>query len=178
MSTRQPTESCLVDFWSQFSQRELLVIMQVRVIRTVICSAGVILLITGVAKLVSSFGNARILQYPDPILCISFRQVLLIVGTIELIIALACFYGKQTGLQAALIAWLATNFLVYRLGLTWVDYQKPCSCLGNLTEALHIPPQTANSLMRIILGYLLMSSYSTLFWLWRKHKKGTAPASA
>jgi hypothetical protein len=60
-----------------------------------------------------------------------------------------------------------------------VGYHKPCSCLGNLTDALHIPPPMADTAMKIILAYLLIGSYATLFWLWRQRKKSApAPASA
>jgi hypothetical protein len=56
----------------------------------------------------------------------------------------------------------------------WVGWHKPCSCLGNLTDALHIPPQTADTAMKIILAYLLIGSYGNLFWLWRQCKKSAA----
>jgi hypothetical protein len=95
------------------------------------------LLLTAVSKLVSAAGSARILQNPDPILSISFRNVFWIVGVIELVIAFVCFLCKRLGLQAGLVAWLATSFLIYRLGLLFVGYYKPCHCLGNLTDALH-----------------------------------------
>jgi hypothetical protein len=42
---------------------------------------------------------------------------------------------------------------------------KPCKCLGNLTDAIHIPPQTAESVMKITLAYLLVGSYVTLFYI-------------
>ena len=32
-------------------------------------------------------------------------------------------------------------------------------------DALHIPPQVADMAMKIILAYLLIGSYATLFWL-------------
>jgi len=44
----------------------------------------------------------------------------------------------------------------------------------NLTDALHIPPQTAEMAMKIILAYLLIGSYATLFWLWRQRKKSVS----
>jgi hypothetical protein len=69
------------------------------------------------------------------------------------------------------LAWLSTSFLIYRFGLVWAGYHKPCPCLGNLTDALHIPPQTADTAMKIILAYLLIGSYATLFWLWRQKWK-------
>lgn len=83
----------------------------------------------------------------------------------ELTVALVCFFANRMAAQVGLLAWLATNLVVYRLGLIWLG-QKPCSCLGNLTDALHIPPQIADTTMKIILGYLLLGSYTTLFWLW------------
>jgi hypothetical protein len=52
-----------------------------------------------------------------------------------------------------------------------------CPCLGNLTDALHITPQTADTAMKIILTYLLIGSYASLFWLWRQRNK-PAPTSA
>jgi cbb3-type cytochrome oxidase subunit 3 len=43
--------------------------------------------------------------------------------------------------------------------------------MGNLADALHIPPQIADTAMKIILAYLLIGSYATLFWLWRQKRK-------
>jgi len=123
---------------------------------------------TATAKLISSFGTARILQMPDPILAIAFRYVFWAVGSLELGMAAICFLSKRITLQAVLVAWLSTNFVVYRLGLFWVGYLKPCSCLGNLTDALHILPETADTCMKIVLGYLLVGSYATLFTLWKQ----------
>ena len=154
--------------------------MRTKLIRLFLNSAGTLVLLTAVVKLFSSFGNARILQNPDPILSISFQKIFWIVGVIELVVACICFFGKRVGLQAGLVAWLATNFVVYRLGLLWIGYHKPCPCLGNLTDALHLPPQTADTAMKIILGYLLLGSYAILFWLWKEKRKThiASPSSA
>jgi hypothetical protein len=146
-------------------------IKQPKLRRFFILSSGGLLFVTAVAKLVSASGNARILQYLDPVLAIPFRNVFWSVGALEIAVALVCFFGKQEMLQAGLIAWLATNFVVYRLGLLWVGYHKPCPCLGNLTEALHISPHTGNTVLKIILAYLLIGSYATLLWLWKHNYK-------
>jgi hypothetical protein len=139
-------------------------------------SAGALLIITAVAKFISACGSARILENGDPILVVPFRYVFLIVGALELTIAFTCFFSRRVGLSAKLVAWLSTNFAFYHLGLLWVGYQRPCSCLGlgNLTDALHIPPQTADTAMKIILAYLLIGSYTSLFWLWRQRKKAVS----
>ena len=149
-------------------------------------SAGAILASTGIAKVWSTHGSVKLLAVADPIFGIPFRWLLLAVGVLELVIAGVCFFSRNKRLATLLVAWLATNFVVYRLGLLWVGYHKPCGCLGNITDALHISPQTADSAIRIVLGYLLVGSYATLFWLWRQSRKtpstppsvGPAPPTA
>ena len=125
-------------------------------IRYFVGSVGTLLLITALAKIVSATGSARILHNSDPILGISFQRVFEIVGSLELIIAMICFFGKNLGIKAGVVAWLATSFLVYRFGLIWVGYTKPCSCMGNLTDALHISPQIADTTLKILLVYLFL----------------------
>jgi len=142
-----------------------------RLSRFFVLSAGAILVLTGLAKLWSAFGHARILDVPTPILGISFSHSMLAVGVLELLIASSCLLGTGRKVSLALIAWLATNFLVYRLGLLWVGYHKPCSCLGNLTDALHISPQAADTAMKIVLAYLLLGSYGCLLWRWRDNRR-------
>jgi hypothetical protein len=93
---------------------------------------------------------------------------MLAVGMVELVIACVCVFAKARQLALGLIAWLATSFVVYRLGLWWMEWRRPCGCLGNLTDALHISPQTAENITKVILAYLLIGSYSILFWQWRQ----------
>ena len=136
-------------------------------------TAGTLLLVAAIAKLISSIGSSHILALPDPIFIISFRLVLFIAGIIELAVGYTCLFHKQAVIRVGLLAVLSTNFMLYRLGLTLIGWHRPCPCLGNLTDALHIPPQTADTAMKIVLAYLLLGSYGTLFWLWRE-KRNTA----
>jgi hypothetical protein len=87
---------------------------------------------------------------------------MLAVGVGELVIASICLFAKSQTMKLWLIAWLATTFVVYRLGLWWIGWKKPCSCLGNLTDALHLSPQAADNLMEVILAYLLIGSHGLL----------------
>lgn len=130
-------------------------------------SAAAILTFTGLAKAWSAFAPIRLLAAADPITGMQFRHLMLAVGVIELVIAFVCLFAKARKLSLALIAWLATSFAVYRLGLWWVGWHRSCGCLGNLTDALHISPQTADNIMKVILAYMLLGSYSILFWQWR-----------
>jgi hypothetical protein len=136
--------------------------MRINLIRYFITSAGILLLVTAAAKLVSSLGSAEILESSDPIFGISFRHLFCVVATVELIVAAICFFDKRLSFRLGFVAWLATIFLGYRITLGLIGYHRPCMCLGNLTDALHISPQIANTVMEIILAYLLIGSYGAL----------------
>lgn len=143
-------------------------------------SAGAILAATGIAKVWSGLGNAKLLEATDPIINIQFGHLMSAAGIMEICIASVCIFGKRKSLGLGFVAWLATSFVFYRLGLRWMDWHRPCSCLGNLTDALHLSPQTADTAMKIILAYLLVGSYTSLFWLWCRNRQmpTASPVSA
>jgi hypothetical protein len=130
-------------------------------------SAGTALFAIGIAKIWSSLGKTKLLMVADPILGVPFGQVMLMVGLLEIGVGLACFVSRRQTVITAVIAWLAINFLVYRLGLWWINWKRPCGCLGHLTDTLGISPQLADSTMKGVLVYLLVGSYALL--LWRLH---------
>ncbi len=43
--------------------------------------------------------------------------------------------------------------------------------MGSLADALHISPETADSIMKIALSYLLIGSFGFLLSEWRQRKK-------
>lgn len=141
-------------------------------------SAGAILAITGIAKIWSGFGNSKFLGLLDPIFGITFGHLMLAVGLAEIAIALVCFFSKRQTLALGLVAWMSTNFVVYRLGLWWMDWHRPCNCLGNLTDALHLSPQTADIIMKVLLAYLIIGSYGLLFWKWKQGRMPTSIVTA
>ena len=151
--------------------------MQRKIISAFVISSGVLLTLTSVSKLISSFGTAPILNTRDPVFLISFDHLFQTVAAVELCVASVCFFGKKRILQVGLIAFLASIFLLYRFGLYWEGYHVLCHCLGNLTDALHIPPQTAETAMAVMLAYMLIGSYLSLFWLWTQRAKVVPSAS-
>ena len=139
--------------------------------RYFVLTAGVIFGITGIAKVISVFGTQMMLLQSDPLIGISFRHLLLLTGVVELAIACLCLFTNKHKLNTLLIAWISTSLVMYRAGLWAMNWQRPCHCLGNLTDVLHISPETADTAMKIILAYLLIGSYATLFWLWKEKRK-------
>jgi hypothetical protein len=133
-------------------------------------SAVVIFAIVGIAKILSASGDAKILAIADPILGLQFGHVMVVVGALELAIAVLCLINRFQGLSTILIAWFATNLLAYRLGLWWIGWRGACKCLGTLMDAIHIPPGVADNIMKVVLAYLFIGSYSILFRQWRANR--------
>lgn len=133
---------------------------------------------TGLAKVISAIGHARVLDAPDPLFGIPLRLVLLLVGQAELFIAFFCLFTKLRNFSLLAVAWVSSNFLVYRLGLWFIDWHQPCGCLGNLTDLLHISPRLADNTMKVMLAYLLVGSYAILLWEWRRRRAGKTAALA
>lgn len=138
-------------------------------IRIFIVSVGVLLLVTGSAKLLSVvIGEVPLLEVTDPIFGIPFRYEFALVGAIELLVAFMCFLRTRTTMQAGLITWLGTVLAIYRLGVWFIGWRLPCSCLGLFSESLHVSPRDTDFLMKTLLTYMLIGGYSSFFWLLRQ----------
>lgn len=141
--------------------------------------AAAALLLTAAAKVISSAGHGKILLSLDPVTGLQFRDLLRIVGGIEAAVALVCIFNRKSWLRAGLVAWLATNFLIYRIALRILGYHKPCTCLGNLTDGLNISPEITDIAMKLVLVYLLIGSYTILVLLlkWKRKSDYSSPAA-
>jgi hypothetical protein len=123
-------------------------------------AAMTLLIITASAKLLMVLGEARILGSADPLISfLSNRQVLFLVGALELWVAYMIYRSPGALLSLSLVAWLSTLFLLYRVGLWGTGFQGTCGCLGNLAEMLGVKPATLDLVVKTMLAYLLVGSY-------------------
>ena len=134
-------------------------------------TSGVLLGITGLAKMWGATGGTKVLAVSDPIVGIPFGRLMLVVGLLEVVIAAVCLLRKGEKLPLLLLAWLATSFAVYRIGLWWMGWHRPCGCMGSLTTALHLSDQAADNITKVVLAYLLIGSYGLLVRQWRQERK-------
>jgi len=147
-------------------------------INSLLLSFAAILTLTGLGKIWSAFGSAKVLGIADPLLGLQFKYLMFVAGALELLLAGLYFFPSNKRLFLYSVAWLSAVILFYRISLTWIGWHQPCSCMGYFAEALHIPARTADTLMIIVLGYLLIGSYSTLFLLWRQRRSASTSMSA
>jgi hypothetical protein len=139
--------------------------MEPKWIRRFILSVGGILLAAALIRFIIATGSAQSLSLPEPMLGIPLRYAVVLVGGFELTVALICLFGKKTGLQVGLLAWLATNFLVYWIGLFWMQCQLQGTCLGSLTDPLHLSRGVTGFVMQFLPLALLLGSYAALLQL-------------
>jgi hypothetical protein len=130
--------------------------------RLFVQSAGTLLALTGVAKLISARGDVRVLDTQDPLLLLDYRWVFILTGAVELILAVFLLCSRRKDCKLPAIAWLASSFAMYRLGLLYLGVTAPCRCLGTLTTALHIPPNTADAWLKGVVFYLVIGSLGIL----------------
>lgn len=136
---------------------------------------GLFFAFTGLAKILSVvIGEAKLLDYPDPVLGIPFRDLLALAAIIELVIALMCALERTRRLALLAIAWLATVIASYRMGVAWLGWHTPCSCLGDLMEVLHISQEVGDWLMISVLAVLLVFSYSFIVMDYRESRSAEA----
>ena len=131
-----------------------------------IYSGGMILLVAAMERFVIIVSSLPVLMLPDPMLGFPLRYAALIVGGIELVVALICLFGKNTGLQIGWLTWLAANFIVFRIGLSWMHCHPQATCIGSLTDPLHLSRGIAGVIWALLPIYLALGSYTALIRLW------------
>jgi len=138
-----------------------------RVVKIYVGFVIVVLFLTAIAKFWSMTGSSGVFDEQDPITRLPFQLLMLMAATLEIGVAAVCIIAKPVyGLLS--IAWLSSLMVTYRVCLAWVGWRKPCSCLGNITDALHVDPFVADIIMRCVLGVMLLGSASLLVVLMRQ----------
>jgi hypothetical protein len=139
-----------------------------------IYSAGVILLTAALERMLIVTGGAQSLSLPEPAMGIPLRYAVLLVGGFDLVVAMLCLFGRRAGLQLGWLAWLATNYMVYRIGLFTMHCQPQATCIGSLTDPLHLASGTMGNIVGIMPLYLLLGSYAAVIWLWLEGRRAKA----
>lgn len=137
-----------------------------RICRWFLTSSALCFVITGSAKIFSVYfseSDSKVFATVDPLLGIQFGPLFLLVGWLEIGVGFLSLTQKVAKWSLIATALVAINIAVYRWGLWLLDYKKPCTCLGTLTDGLQIAPETADTVMQGILIYLVLGSV-VLIW--------------
>lgn len=143
-----------------------------------VTSVVLVLAVTAGAKFISTFGSDRILTIQEPILGISYRNLLLLGAIIEGAVAIYLVCGKAKLSKYLFIAWLGTIFSAYRIALWWEAPGKMCPCLGTITGRLPVSASTADLVMKATLAYMIIGSVLLLLSEIKMRRANTSADSA
>src|SRR6266536_2352821 len=122
--------------------------------------AGLFLIVTCLAKLVSVFGYAEALTLPDALFGWQTRWVMVLSALTE-----ACVVGLLMSRAAPLtklsgLLWLSLNFASYRFSLWLIGASTACPCMGSTYGLIGVGAATMEHIMAgIVLVLVAGSSY-------------------
>lgn len=115
------------------------------------------LILFGVAKLYSMFGDSAILYQNDPVFGIQNKHLFIYVGILEIFSGIMIWFNLQNMIRLVYTSVCTVGILVYRLLLMLEGSVQYCPCLGTLTENLNINPKLANHvLLAVVLTYVVV----------------------
>jgi hypothetical protein len=135
-------------------------------IKPFITSAGVILLVSALTRFLISVNGAAALSLPEPMMSIPIHYAVLIVGSIELAVALLCLFGRDIKFQIGCLGWLMTNYIIYRIALFCMRCHVQATWIGSLTDPLHLSRGYMGYIMQFLPFCLLLGSYGAALQLW------------
>ena len=125
--------------------------------------SGGILALDGSAKLLAILDKSQQLYFSEPIAGIEFRHLFIVLGIAEVLVACLCLFTKKRNLTLVLMAWLAANFLVYRIGLWTMGWPHPYVFLASVMKILDTSPIIADRIISLF-AVILFGGSTTLLW--------------
>lgn len=151
--------------------------MKTRILKFFFVSTALALFLTAVAKLYSATGTAKILSISDPLFHLNNGTLMSGLGLLEAAVAVYLLLGRDQLMRAAVLLWLSSNFIMYRLAIDLLGV-KMCPCLGTLASNLPLSKaQVENSLAAFVLYWFLGSAF--ILWSeWLKQQEPSPPLVA
>jgi hypothetical protein len=137
-----------------------------RLDRFFVRSAAALLLCMATALFVSnSFEKiADLIPIREPLLGLELPKFYWILGALCVAVSLPCLFSANPRGAVPWLAWLASNFLVWRAGLYWSGAHTLAGYLGSFSNAFAVPPWTASVILDVVIGYLVIGSCLLLLW--------------
>lgn len=116
--------------------------------------AAIILLATGLLKILDSTVRADYFDQPDSVFFfLSNRQMMLIAAALEIGVAVYIWFAPSIKHRGIALLWLCSSFVLYKIGSEKTFATKPCSCLGILGKWLKL----SNHQLEVITWSLLFT---------------------
>jgi hypothetical protein len=100
------------------------------ILYSLVCMAGVLMLIVSASKLVSLFSNPRVLEATDPFTGLTYRKVLALAVIVEAVVGCSAALYPRTRFAVLSLGSLGLTFAAYRVARLLMGIKAPCKCMG------------------------------------------------
>lgn len=138
-------------------------VMKIPSITILVRAAGACLILAACAKFLTAAGDSKILYELDPIFGLKNDRLLIAVGVLEAAIGIYCWRNALLRTKGILLLWIGGIFFAYRVGLWWMGYRKPCTCLGSVADHIGMSDQSADMVMKSVLAFLIAVGAAAVF---------------
>ncbi len=132
--------------------------------------AGGFLLAAALERFLVAAQTDTVLSLSEPMLDIPIHDAVMIVGILELGVALVCLLGKRTGVQIGWLLWLMTNYFVYWTCLLVCHRYSQMTAIGSLTDPLRLAHGPAGLAVTFIPAFLFLGACLVLALPWMQSK--------
>jgi hypothetical protein len=139
---------------------------------------AVVLFFTAILVFFGAVAGGRVLELPDPLLAMSARKVLYLVGASLLGVSAFLLMSRNAQLRLGVLSWLSCNLAVYHFGAMYNGSANLWACLGNLSPLVSLAPRTSSLIVSILLVCLFTASSGLLildWWVGRNARKLKMP---
>ncbi len=127
--------------------------------RAFLGSAALILILTGIAKLVITANAVPALDQPDPVVWFMTRRGIAgASGLLEILVGFAIIVSRTPANPTLALGFLCSLFLLYRTALMVVAEPVPCGCLGDVANLLKLTDSQASAFATLLLAYLCLGT--------------------
>jgi len=106
----------------------------------------------------------------DPVFALPQRFLFWMIGGLALSVSLVCLFDERPIRQMFVLSWLATFFIAYQIAAYCAGCRSLSGYLGGFSRAFGISAYGAGVFTVLASVCLLIFSYSSLVWLWRRGK--------
>jgi hypothetical protein len=139
--------------------------------RFLLFPSGSLLLAAALERFMVAASNSQMLTFPEPALGIPVRYAVPAVGVLELTVALICLFGTRPGVQLGWLICLSFDLASYRVCLHYLHINPAASCIGALTDPLHLTHSVLAPVLPIIPICLLVAGSAAAVSLWLSRRK-------
>jgi hypothetical protein len=129
-------------------------------------AAALLLALSTALFLINLTGAPDLVLPRDPISGLSLRYLFWIIGGLAVLVAWFCLFSERPARTIPWVAWLATNFLIYRIALYFEGCHSLTGFLASVTYAFGLPAKAASVLVDMAFAYLLIGSSAALLYHW------------